>query len=133
MLEMLALSYSETGEVLLRVVGTLRYVFPSNASVQWQPDGLAIPTKKWFLGAGFLGAPPISLTCYLRPTRSAGPGPGARGPLQCLSTTPSSTTSRTAGFRTLGEIRISTREPRQGQLAAERSACMPPASAAGHT
>ena len=32
----------------------------SNASVQWQPDGLAIPTKKWFLGAGFLGAPPIS-------------------------------------------------------------------------
>ena len=31
-------------------------------SVQWQPDGLTIHTKKWFLGAGFLGAPPISLT-----------------------------------------------------------------------
>ena len=30
-------------------------------SVQWQPDGLTIRTKKWFLGAGFLGAPPISL------------------------------------------------------------------------
>ena len=33
-----------------------------NASVQWQHDGLAIPTTTWFLGAGFLGAPPISLT-----------------------------------------------------------------------
>ena len=30
-------------------------------SVQWQPDGLTIHTNKWFLGAGFLGAPPISL------------------------------------------------------------------------
>ena len=36
-----------------------------SASVQWQPDGLTIHAKKWFLGAGFLGAPPISLrsTC----------------------------------------------------------------------
>ena len=34
---------------------------PPNASVQWQPDGLTIHTNKWFLGAGFLGAPPISL------------------------------------------------------------------------
>ena len=33
-----------------------------NASVQWQPDGLTIRTEKWFLGAGFLGAPPIFLT-----------------------------------------------------------------------
>ena len=30
-------------------------------SVQWQPDGLTTHTKKWFLGAGFLGSPPISL------------------------------------------------------------------------
>ena len=52
---------SEKGEVLLRGVGTLRDLFPPNASVQWQPDGLTIHTKKWFLGAGFLGAPPISL------------------------------------------------------------------------
>ena len=35
---------------------------PPDASVQWQPDGLTIHAKKWFLGAGFLGAPPISLT-----------------------------------------------------------------------
>ena len=31
-------------------------------SAQWQPDGLTICANKWFLGAGFLGAPPISLT-----------------------------------------------------------------------
>ena len=37
-------------------------------SVQWQPDDLTIRTKKWFLGAGFLGAPPISLNSLaLRP------------------------------------------------------------------
>ena len=30
-------------------------------TVQWQPDGLTIHTKQWLLGAGFLGAPPISL------------------------------------------------------------------------
>ena len=31
--------------------------------VQWQPaDDLTIRTKKWFLGAGVPGAPPISLT-----------------------------------------------------------------------
>ena len=30
--------------------------------MQWQPDGLTIHTNKWFLGAGLLGAPPISLT-----------------------------------------------------------------------
>ena len=35
--------------------------FPPNASVQWQPDGLIIRTDKWFLGAGLLGAPPMSL------------------------------------------------------------------------
>ena len=29
--------------------------------MQWQPDGLTIQTKKWFLGAGFLRAPLISL------------------------------------------------------------------------
>ena len=31
-------------------------------TVQWQPDGLTIHAEKWFLGAGFLGAPPISPT-----------------------------------------------------------------------
>ena len=36
--------------------------FPPNASVQLQPDGLTTHTEKWLLGAGFLGAPPISLT-----------------------------------------------------------------------
>ena len=44
---------SEKGEVLLRGVGTLRCSFPPNAAVQWQPDGLTVHTKKWFLGAGF--------------------------------------------------------------------------------
>ena len=39
---------------------------PPSASVQWQPDGLTIHTKKWFLGAGFLRAPPISLNEGLR-------------------------------------------------------------------
>ena len=53
---------SEKGKVLPRGLGgTLRYSFPPNASVQWQPGDLAIHTEKWFLGAGFLGAPPISL------------------------------------------------------------------------
>ena len=33
---------SEKGEVPLRGVGTLRYVFPPSASVHWQPDGLTI-------------------------------------------------------------------------------------------
>ena len=31
--------------------------FPLDASVQWQPDDLTIHTDKWFLGAGFVGAP----------------------------------------------------------------------------
>ena len=35
-------------------------------SVQGQPDGLTIHTNKWFLGAGFLGAPPISLALLFR-------------------------------------------------------------------
>ena len=60
---------SEKGEVLLRGVGTLRYVCWSSRktllvkcpSVQWQPDGLTTHSKKLFLGAGFLGAPHISL------------------------------------------------------------------------
>ena len=61
--------YSEKGEVLLRgsalydivwsLVTTLLVKCPS---VQWQPDGLTIHANKWFLGAGFLGAPPISLS-----------------------------------------------------------------------
>ena len=45
---------SEKGEVLLRGVGTLQHIFPQSASVQWQPNGLTIHAKKWFLGAGFL-------------------------------------------------------------------------------
>ena len=53
--------HSEKGEVLPRGVGTLRDLFAPSASAQWQPDGLTIHTKKRFLGAGFLGAPPISL------------------------------------------------------------------------
>ena len=35
--------------------------FPPDASVQWQPDGSTIHAKRWFLGAGCLAAPPISL------------------------------------------------------------------------
>ena len=66
---------SEKGEVLLRGVGAQRHFFPPNASVQWQPDGLTIQTQKWFPGAGFLGAPPISLVrirvqCTLGGTRT---------------------------------------------------------------
>ena len=60
--------WSDKGEVLLRGVGTLRYfsilgetLLVKCPSVQWQPDGLRIHAKKWFLGAGFLGAPPMSL------------------------------------------------------------------------
>ena len=53
--------YSEKGEMLLRGVGALRCLLPPSASVQWQPDGLTMHTRKWFLGAGFLGAPPTSL------------------------------------------------------------------------
>ena len=52
---------SEKGEVLLSGVGTLRCLFSPDASLQWQPGGLTIHTNKWFLGAGFLGAFPISL------------------------------------------------------------------------
>ena len=64
-------SPSEKGEVLLRGVGTPRYVFPPDASVQWQPTGLTIHTQKGFPGAGFLGAPPFFLTSRsFRPTCS---------------------------------------------------------------
>ena len=42
----------EKWEVLLRGVGTLRHFFLMV---------LTIHTKKWFLGAGFLGEPPTSL------------------------------------------------------------------------
>ena len=41
-------------------------------SVQWQPDGFTINTKKWFLGAGFLGAPPISLSLAFEPSSCLG-------------------------------------------------------------
>ena len=84
---------SERGEVLLRGIGTLRHFFPQDASVQWQPDGVTIHPRKWFLGAGFLGAPPVSLKglpgrthcsymsiCSYRSKQSAGtglPGPSS--------------------------------------------------------
>ena len=32
--------------------------------MKWQPDGLRIHTEKWLLGAGFLGAPPVSLKVF---------------------------------------------------------------------
>ena len=44
---------AEKWEVLLGGVGTLRYYFPPNASVQWQPGDLTIHTSKCFLGARF--------------------------------------------------------------------------------
>ena len=62
---------SEKGEVLLRGVGTLRYSFPPNASAQWQPGDLATYTKRWFLGAGFLGAPPTTTTTTTTITATA--------------------------------------------------------------
>ena len=40
---------------------------PPNASVQRQLGGLTIHAKKWFLGAGFLGTPPISLIQFTGP------------------------------------------------------------------
>ena len=43
-------------------------------SVQWKPDGLTIRTEKWFLGAGFLGAPPISLSWSAKPRGAANEG-----------------------------------------------------------
>ena len=55
--------------MLLRGVGTLRYLSPPSAAVQWQPDGSTIHTEEWFLGDGFLGAPPISLRHDERPGR----------------------------------------------------------------
>ena len=65
--------FSEKGEVLLGGVGTVRYSFPPNASVQWQPGGLTIHTKKCFLGAGFLGAPPTSLRFASPAARGSAP------------------------------------------------------------
>ena len=52
--------FRERGSAPKRVRHSTIYFVPPKASVQWQPDGLTIHTKKWFLGAGFLGAPPIS-------------------------------------------------------------------------
>ena len=46
-------------DIFRSLVTTLLVECPS---LQWQPDGLTIHAKKWFLGAGFQGAPPISLT-----------------------------------------------------------------------
>ena len=59
--------------MLLRGVGTTRYSFLPDASVQWQPDGLTIHSKKRFPGAGFLGAPPISPTFAFSDTHTHTP------------------------------------------------------------
>ena len=56
-------------------------------SVQWRPDGLTIHANRWFLGARFLGAPPISLIGRARlgkPRTSA----------TCRLTSPVSSTSK---------------------------------------
>ena len=61
---------SENGEVLLRGVGTPQQsliLSDKCPSVQWQQDGLTIHTNKWFPGAGFLGAPPVSLAVSRHP------------------------------------------------------------------
>ena len=60
----------EKGEVLLRGVGAPRYrlilsekLHLSSAQLcSGSPEGLTVRAKRWFLGARFLGAPPISLT-----------------------------------------------------------------------
>ena len=64
-----SVSTSEKGEVLLRGVGTLRYVLILSDNSACQVPicavaavGLTIHTNKSFLGAGFLGALPTSLT-----------------------------------------------------------------------
>ena len=74
------------GEVLLRggsarcdICGSsVKALLVKCPSVQWQPDGLTIHTKKRFLGAGFLGAPPISLI------RTTGLVQGLGGPVLLL-------------------------------------------------
>ena len=47
---------------------SVKTLFVRCPPVQRQPDGLTIHTKKWFLGAGFLGAPPISLINLVSPS-----------------------------------------------------------------
>ena len=41
--------------IIIIIICTRRYLFPPNASVQWQPDGLTIQTEKSFPEAGLLG------------------------------------------------------------------------------
>jgi len=59
---------SEKGEALLRGVLTLRFVSHAQPARLWKAGCLQIicswfgnPPQKWFLGAGFLGAPPLFL------------------------------------------------------------------------
>jgi len=59
---------SEKGEVLLRGVLTLRLVSHAQPARRWKTvfsqmtcSWFGNPSTKWFLGAGFLGAPPLSL------------------------------------------------------------------------
>ena len=42
-------------------LSSVKTLLVKRPSVQWQPDSLTIHTNKWFLGARFLGAPPILL------------------------------------------------------------------------
>ena len=59
---------AENGEVLLRGFRTLRCLFSTEricAVASWWFDN---PHQKWFLGGGFLGAPPISLKKAMRCT-----------------------------------------------------------------
>ena len=56
--------------------------------MQWPPDGLTIRAKKWFLGVGFLGAPPISVTHAVQTGGGATDAPPwrarARGPRRVM-------------------------------------------------
>ena len=96
----------EKGEVPLRGLGTPRCSFLPNASVQWPPGDLTIHTKKWLLGAGFLGAPPISLRPCSTACRRRAPGGGSSGrcstrAARSFSPTPTSSSpmlGHTAGF-----------------------------------
>ena len=59
---------SQGGSALYDICwSSVKTLLVKRPSVQWRPDGFPIRTKKWFLGAGFLGAPPISLIYVLYP------------------------------------------------------------------
>ena len=77
---MIKLIVGERGSAPKRGWHSTIILFPPNASSQWQPDGLAIPAKKWFPGAGFLGGTsPFSYGA--RRGRGSEPRPSAESPL----------------------------------------------------